>query len=612
MCGIAGLMIPEGQIPGDALGRMSASIAHRGPDDMGTWIDPGCKVGFVHRRLAIIDLSAAGHQPMSNEDGSVWITYNGEVYNHRQLRSRLEDLNCHFRTKSDTEVIIRAYEEWGTSCFRDLRGMFAFALWDARKRRLLLVRDHTGIKPLYYYWDGKTFAFASEIKAFWQLPETDRSLDRSAIFDYLTYLYVPTPKTAYQRIRKLPAGHYLVFDGKEVSVRKYWDVSLDQDDSLDEATSISLVKERVADAVEMNMVSDVPVGVFLSGGLDSSTIVSYVSGLSPEPVKTFSIGFDVPEHSELEYARTVAHLFKADHQEQTVRAESVRDLLPRMLSLYDEPYCDSSALPTLRVSEMARKSVKVVLSGDGGDEIFAGYGWYDRWLRLQNFQRLLPGWCRHVLATVGNLWPASKRGARAKHFLEDLAYDPLAQYARQLELFNPVEKRQILGEEWVGDFDDYDDYWYFRQYWHDDLDPITRVQYVDLKTYLPDDILTKVDRASMAVALEARPPLLDHLLIEAVFRVPWRIRFRDAQKKYLLKKAMVGVLPESILTRRKKGFSAPLMQWMGTEQIWIYEFLKSSPCAIRPNKVENISRYAWGPKCWALLILEQWARRESI
>ena len=613
MCGIVGLIRSDSLVEAITLTQMRDRLAHRGPDDAGLWISGNQQVGLAHRRLSIIDLSPAGHQPMSNEDGTVWIVYNGEVYNYTDLKHRLEGLGHRFRSNSDTETIIHAYEQWGVKCFSELRGMFALALWDERQQQLLLARDHTGIKPLLYYWDGKTFAFASEIKAFWALEGLDRSLDRSAIFDYLTYLYVPAPKTAYQYIRKLQPGHYLTFDGKDLTLAQYWDVPLEQDNSLDETHAVRLVQEQLADAVGMNMVSDVPVGVFLSGGLDSSTVVAHMTKLTQEPIRTFSIGFDVPEHSETAYARVVAEAFHTDHYERIVGRESVQELLSKMVSLYDEPYCDGSAMPTFQVSEMARKQVKVVLSGDGGDEVFAGYRWYDRWLRQQAVSHHIPQWLqRNVLALVGRVWPASMRGARAKHFLEGLAYDPLAQYARQLELFTPVEKRQLLGEEWAAEFADYDDYWYFRQYWHTELDPITRLQYLDLKTYLPDDILTKVDRASMAVGLEARPPLLDHLLIEAVFRVPWAIRFRNAEKKHLLKQAMNGILPVQILTRGKKGFSSPLIEWMAAERSWVDDFLRRSPRLIHPAVLESISRYAWGPKYWALLVLEEWARQEQV
>ena len=612
MCGIVGLTHTDGKIEAGTLAHMCATVAHRGPDDSGLWMSKDSRVGLAQRRLSIIDLSPAGHQPMCNQDGTLWIVYNGEVYNYIELKHRLEGLGHRFRSNSDTETIVHAYEEWGVKCFSELRGMFALALWDEKKQQLLLVRDHTGIKPLLYYWDGKTFAFASEIKAFWALEGLNRNLDRSAIFDYLTYLYVPAPKTAYQYVRKLQPGHYLTFDGKELTLAQYWDVPLEQDHSLDEEQAVRLVQERLSDAVCMNMVSDVPVGVFLSGGLDSSTVVAHMTKLTQEPIRTFSIGFDVPEHSETAYARVVAETFHTNHHERSVGRESLQDLLPRVVTLYDEPYGDGSAMPTLRVSELARGQVKVALSGDGGDEVFAGYNWYDRWLRFQAANRALPQFLRRdILAPLGRVWPASMPGIGIKHFLESIAYDPLAQYARQMELFSPVEKRWLFRDEWANEFADYDDYWYYRQYWKPELDLITRIQYLDLKTYLPDDILTKVDRAGMAVGLETRPPLLDHRLIEAVFQVPAKIRFRNGEKKYLLKRAMEGVLPDEILARRKKGFSSPLMQWVDQESDWVRSFFQRSSKLIRPEALSGMSRYGRGAKNWALLVLEQWATTEA-
>ena len=427
MCGIAGLLRIDGKVEESSLARMSANLAHRGPDDDGLWVSEDAKVGLAHRRLAIIDLGPAGHQPMTNEDGSIWLVYNGEIYNYIEIKRRLEDLGHRFRSNSDTETIIHGYEEWGEAFLEKLRGMFAFGLWDSRWQRLLLVRDHTGIKPLFYYWDGQTFAFASEIKGFWGLDGIDRTVDRSAIFDYLTYMYVPAPKTAYQRIRKLQPGHLLSFDGTRLQEKQYWEVPLAQDDSMDENRAVRLLREHLSDAVSLNMVSDVPVGVFLSGGLDSSTVVAYMTKQAREPIRTYSIGFDVPEHCETSYARLVAEAFQTRHHERCLGAESVQELLPRMVTLYDEPFCDSSAMPTLRVSQLAREEVKVVLAGDGGDEVFGGYTWYDRWLHLQALNHYLPKlWQRQILGALGRAWSPKWRGGRFKHFLESSVYDPLA------------------------------------------------------------------------------------------------------------------------------------------------------------------------------------------
>lgn len=610
MCGIVGLYRASG-CDEQELSRFRDILTHRGPDDAGLWISPDRRLGLAQRRLAIIDLTPAGNQPMCNEDGSIWLVYNGETYNYAELKHRLEGLGHRFRSHSDTETVIHAFEEWGLAGIGQLRGMFAFGLWDARRQSLCLVRDHTGIKPLFYYWDGLTFAFASEIKALLSLEALDRRIDRSALFDYLTYLYIPAPKTAYQHIRKLLPGHSLTFDGQGLTLTKYWDVPLDQTLPLSEEQAVQLTQERLAEAVMLNQVSDVPVGIFLSGGLDSSTVAAYLTRSTQEPVHSFSIGFDIPEHSELEYARLAAATFQTRHHEQVVGREVVGTLLPRIVSLYDEPFADGSALPTWRVSELAHEQVKVVLAGDGGDEIFAGYHWYTRWWQQQEQNRRLPVWLRRGLSFTAQWWPSSLPGGRTKRRLAGMADDPLSQYAHQMELFTPPEKRQVLGREWAAEFANYDDYWYFRQYWRPELDPITRLQYLDLKTYLPDDILTKVDRASMAASVEVRPPLLDHVLIETIFRIPAAIRFRNAEKKYLLKRAVRHLLPSEILARAKKGFSSPLMQWMETEQVDVLARLQQSNRIVRLRSLVDLGRAEWGPKCWALLVLEAWAQREA-
>jgi len=610
MCGIVGVYRDSG-CDTASLTRMRDALLHRGPDDAGLWVSDDRRIGLAQRRLSIIAPGPDGHQPICNEDGTVWLVFNGEIYNYRDLRRKLECLGHSFRSRSDTETILHAYEEWGENCASHLRGMFAFAIWDGNRRRLVLGRDHTGIKPMFYYWDGDTFAFASEIKAFWQLNNVDRDIDRSAVFDFLTYLYVPTPKTAYSRVRKLPPGHWLRFEQGHLIVREYWDVPLIPEQSITEAEAVDVVRQRLYDAVAASTVSDVPIGAFLSGGLDSSTVVSYMSDITTYPVRAFSIGFDVAEHSETEYARRAATAFGTSFRERVVGRESIRTLLPRLRAIYDEPYADGSAMPTLHVCELAREEVKVALSGDGGDEVFAGYGWYGRWLRQQSItSRVRTNWARRAIAMVGDGWPATARGQRLGHFLRGVAAEPLEQYARQMELLTPAEKRAVLHPIWAEEFADYDDYWYLRQYWRTDVDPITRLQYVDIKTYLPDDILTKVDRAAMAVGLEVRPPLLDHLLIETVFRIPAAIRFAGSEKKHLLKHAVAERVPTEIRERRKKGFSSPLMDWIARDAEWVREYLSDGPRIIRPGAGDNLGRYQLGPKYWSLLTLEQWARDE--
>lgn len=616
MCGIVGI-IQQSDVDSKALKAMCNSIAHRGPDGTDTkiWRDHG--VGLGHRRLSIIDLSAAGRNPMCNEDGTVWIVFNGEIYNYQQLRIELEAAGHIFRTHTDTEVIIHAYEEWGDEHITRLRGMFAYAVYDRRftarneadNFRILLVRDRLGIKPLFYYTDNNTLMFASELKAIVGYPGIDLSEDITALFDYLTYRYIPTPKTPYKNICRLPAGHFLSFTSSEWRIEEYWDVRLDAHSpaqSLDQA--IELTRHLLTEAVRLHMVSDVPVGAFLSGGVDSSAVVALMAQEQTQAVKTYSIGFDVAEHSETKYAQLVSNLFNTDHSERIVSAESLRDALPRMVELYDEPFADSSAMPTLRVSALACENVKVVLSGDGGDEVFGGYNWYSTWLSRRKFD-FIPLPTRQLFSSgLSKVWPANGRG---RLWISDLNLAPLEQYARMMEFFSRQEKRQMLSPDFTSMFKDYDDYWHFRRYWNEDADPMTRMQYLDLKTYLPDDILTKVDRASMAMSLEVRPPLLDHVLVENIFALPAHLRVPGNTKKFLLKKAVEDILPEQILSRPKKGFSSPLKHWVGSEEQWMQNKLAGNTKWFLRSRLGD---FDWvrksGDKSWALLVLQEWFEHE--
>ena len=621
MCGIVGA-VHQGNFNLEAsIIAMRDAFTNRGPDDAGAkvWVDHG--VGLGQRRLSIIDLSPLGHNPMSDTEGLTWITYNGEVYNYKEIRSELEQLGHTFRSTTDTEVVLHAYLEWGDQHVNRLRGMFAYAIYDRRANtsekgyRLLLVRDHVGVKPLFYYWDREKLLFASEIKAILKYPSVDTTIDRSAIFDYLTYMYVPAPKTAYQHIRKLEPGHILVFNGvADPKTEQYWDVNFnDQNEPISEREAVEQVYAAIREAVMLNMVSDVPVGLFLSGGLDSSTVAVHMSRMTSEPINSFSIGFDIASHTETPFAKLMADTVHSNHRERIVGHGLMQGLLDRIIELYDEPFADASAIPMLEVSRLAHENgIKVVLSGDGGDEVFAGYRWYDRWLMQQNIGRYTLNMVgRRFLATAGHYWPEKGKGKDYKHILEGLVFDPMTQYARQMELFSPVQKREILGREWEIEFFNYDDYWYFRKYWRPQLDPITRIQYLDLKTYLPDDILTKVDRTTMAFSVEARPPLLDHVLIERVFRIPPEIRFRNNEKKYILKRAMASQLPKTILQRGKKGFSSPLNQWITSESEWIQRLFQQSPALINADALKHVNYRRRGPQFWTLMVLELWAKRQG-
>ncbi|HET7471167.1 MAG TPA: asparagine synthase (glutamine-hydrolyzing) [Gemmatimonadales bacterium] len=616
MCGIAGLVRGA---PSDAAAaqRMNDAIAHRGPDDEAIrgWPDHG--MTLCHRRLSIIDLSPLGHNPMSNEDGSVWIVYNGEIYNFQALRRELEARGHTFRSHTDTEVVLHAYEEWGDDHVHHLRGMFAYALYDRRPRpgtryRLLLVRDRLGIKPLFYYARPGCFAFASEIKGILACDGIDRAVDWTALYDFLTYLYIPAPKTAYAHIRKLSPGHLLALDDRGLTIREYWTLGAAATAATTPDEAVHQVARTLERAVADHLVSDVPLGVLLSGGVDSSAVTALAAGVAKPPLRTFSAGFDVAEHSELDYARLVAAHCHTRHTEQVVGRESLDRMLPHVLTLYDEPFADTSAIPTYYVTAAAGEHVKVLLSGDGGDEVFAGYGWYRSWLARGGLDRLPLGAARRLLVPLAERWPLGRRG---KGVLVALSRSPLGRYAALMELFSPHRKRRLLAPARRGEFGGYDDYWHFRRHWREDLDPLARVQYLDLKTFLPDDILTKVDRASMASSVEVRPPLLDHELVEQVLALPSDWNLRAGEQKWLLKQAVADRLPAEVLHRSKKGFSAPMTQWIASSRDWAdAELTRLSRLTdgawLSPDVPALASGMVRGAEVWGLLLLQRWLAGE--
>jgi asparagine synthase (glutamine-hydrolysing) len=605
MCGIAGFVVDAGSSDLGELTAMCDRLAHRGPDDAGArvWADHG--VGLGHRRLSIIDLSPSGRNPMANEDETVWVVHNGEIYNYRKLRRELERRGHAFRSESDTEVLVHGYEEWGDDHVHRLQGMFAYAIYDRRRPspRMLLVRDRLGIKPLHYSWDGSRLAFGSELKALLALPWVSRTPDRAALADYLTYLYVPAPKSAFAAIRKLRPAERLVLEDGHVETETYWDVDPVPGDAGGDAEGI--LREQLERAVERHMVADVPVGLFLSGGLDSSAVASLMRGREGPPVRAYSIGFDVPEHTETSYASAVAERLGLQHRVRTVAAPEARDALDRMTDLYDEPFADASSIPTLHLSLLGREEVKVALGGDGGDEVFGGYWWYEAWRRGERLGVLPKGVRR---ATSGGV--ALLPRLRDVTWLTDLGAEPIERYAALVELFSPVAKRSLLSGQAAAQLDGYDDRWHLREHWRPELDPQTRMQYVDLKTYLPGDILTKVDRASMSASLEVRPPLLDHQLVESVFHLPASTRGTD---KALLRRAMAGRLPAEVLSRPKKGFSVPWSRWAAELRTSAAGELRDGALVgsgfLAPDPMARLETARLGPRMWALLVLERWARR---
>jgi asparagine synthase (glutamine-hydrolysing) len=568
MCGIVGIFDTTGggSIDREILQKMNQSQFHRGPDEGGIHVEPG--LGFGHRRLSIIDLSS-GQQPLFNRDRSVVVTYNGEIYNFMDVRRELEALGHRFETHCDTEVIVYAWEAWGKACVDKFRGMFAFAVWDRPKQTLFLARDRLGVKPLYYAMlpDGR-FVFGSELKALLLHPDVPRRVDPTAVEDYFAYGYVPDPKTIYQGVHKLPPGTRLTLARGSAEARPevYWDIPFDVNGNLGEQEASCELIERLREAVRIRLVADVPLGAFLSGGVDSSAVVAMMAGLSPTPVNTCAISFGDPAFNESEYAERIAGRYGTHHRSEQVDPDDF-SLVDRLAGLYDEPYADPSALPTYRVCELARKEVTVALSGDGGDENLAGYRRY-RWHTYEERirSRLPLGLRRPLFGLLGGLYPKidwAPRIFRAKSTLEALARDSVEGYFHGISilpdrirtpLFSAGFRRELQGYQAIDTLR----HWAGRS---PTQHPLSLVQYMDMKTYLPGDILTKVDRASMAHALEVRVPLLDHQLVEWISSLPPDLKLRGGQGKYIFKKALEPHVPEDILYRPKQGFAVPLANW---------------------------------------------------
>jgi asparagine synthase (glutamine-hydrolysing) len=518
--------------------------------------------------LSIIDL-AGGHQPLSNEDGTVWIAFNGEIYNFEELNRQYLSTGHTFRTRSDTETIVHLYEELGEGCFSEMRGMFALAIWDARRKRLVLGRDRVGKKPLFYHWDGRRLVFGSEIKALLEAGGISRDIDLEAFADYFSFLYVPAPKTIYREVRKLQAGHYLVVDASGIREVQYWDLRFEEQRERSEAEWCEQVLSEYRTAVQSRLVSEVPLGAFLSGGVDSSSVVAVMNEFQP-PVTTCSIGFTEDGYDESVDARRFAGTLHTNHFEHLVRPKAL-DLVPKLAWHYDEPFADSSAVPTYYVSQVARQHVTVALSGDGGDENFAGYRRYyhEQWEnRLRGF--MPPGFRRAVFGPLGRWYPKmdwAPKVFRGKCTFQSLARDPLEGYFYGGTFSSPEMKRALLGPEVWKQLNGYDSVEVARYHYDraGTTDMLSRIQYVDIKTYLVDDILVKVDRASMANSLEVRCPLLDHKLMELIAQMPSNLKLRNGTGKYILKKALERILPSDILYRPKKGFAMPVSEWFRTD-----------------------------------------------
>ncbi|MCW8976770.1 MAG: amidotransferase 1, exosortase A system-associated [Sedimenticola sp.] len=568
MCGIVGIFDTKGQreIDRDLLSRMNETQFHRGPDEGGLHTEKG--LGFGHRRLSIIDL-ASGQQPLFNEDYTVVVTYNGEIYNFGELSDELKSLGHVFRTHSDTEVIVHAWEAWGEACVDRFRGMFAFAVWDRNKQTLFLARDRLGIKPLFYTLlpDGQ-FLFGSELKSLRIHSGVSREIDPAAVEEYFTFGYIPEPRTIFKNVYKLSPGYSLTLRHGQTTLKpkQYWDVGFKLQEPVNEQEAGEELVARLQEAVKIRMIAEVPLGAFLSGGVDSSAVVGLMAGLSETPVNTCSISFGDPKFNESQYAALVAEKFKTAHRVEQVDPDDF-DLIDHLADLYDEPYADSSALPTFRVCELAKKQVTVVLSGDGGDENMAGYRRY-RWHTYEERMRnLLPASLRQPLfGLLGKVYPKADwapRVFRAKSTFESMARDTLQGYMHSVSILSNQMRSQLFSDSLKQDLQGYNAIEVFKRHAKQSPTdhPLSLIQYLDLKTYLVGDILTKVDRASMAHALEVRVPILDHQLVDWMSGLSPDLKLRGTEGKYLLKKALEPMLPHEILYRKKMGFAVPLASW---------------------------------------------------
>lgn len=595
-------------------------LAHRGPDDDGFYVAD--RIGLGHRRLSIIDV-AGGRQPIFNEDGSVAIVFNGEIYNYRKLAKLVESRGHRLRTRSDTETIVHLYEEFGDACVERLRGMFAFAIWDARQQRLLLARDRLGKKPLYFADLGDMLIFGSEMKALLEHPQISRDVDPQAVADYFSYQFIPAPKTIFRQARKLQAGHTLAVTPNGVSQQQYWDIDFSQTEDHSESVWCELLLQEFQEAVDGRLISEVPLGAFLSSGVDSSAVVAMMSRISNHSVVTASVGFSEETYSEVKDARRFAQSLHADHHERIVLPDAM-GIIEKLAWHFDEPFADASAIPTFYVSQAAREFVTVALSGDGGDENFAGYRRYAFDALENRVRSAAPAALRRpffgVLAAVYPKADWLPRALRAKATLRNLSLDPALGYFNSVYGAMANEREALLSGDLQGQLAGYHPFDLFAGHYHraNTDDPIARAQYVDIKMYLADDILVKVDRASMAVSLEVRCPLLDHKLMELAARIPSNLKLHGREGKHIFKQAMKSLLPPEVLTRRKQGFVVPLAEWLRGELREMAESLLFDSSAndgwLEPQAVTRLwqqHQSGWrdfSRPLWAILMFRLWQK----
>ncbi len=632
MCGILGFLTPRLSIIPDinTLRQMRDILSHRGPDDEGEYIrdldERGPFVYLGHRRLSIVDLTG-GHQPLSNEDQKVWVIFNGEIYNFKKLKIDLEALGHRFKTQSDTEVIVHAYEEYGENCFSHLNGMFAMGIWDERKKALILARDRLGKKPLYYAHLKDLFLFASELKAMMAYPHFPRKIDPLSLKKYLFYEFIPTPRSIFQDTRKLPPASFLIYKDGEIAIKKYWSPFSEkkEEENLTEGEVVEKIRHLLRQSVRRRLISDVPLGIFLSGGIDSSSVAAFAQKEVPGKVKTFSIGFEDPSFDESKFASLVSQYLEADHYEQRMTPEDMLQIVPKIPDILDEPMGDASVLPTYLLSKFTRNHVTVALGGDGGDELFAGYPTYLAHKLANPYQRYF-GFLHPVVTFLGNLLPVSDDNIsfdfKVKKFLSGIGYPDGIRNYLWLGSFNFLENERILSptlhnsfnqEQLVEEIEMYEKEFPFH-------DRMTFLQFLDLRLYLQESILVKVDRASMACSLEVRAPFLDRELVEFVMGLPSGLKVRRTKLKYILKKAMNGLLPKEVIHRPKKGFGVPIAKWVKGPLKELFQDLLSPERIKRegflnPEYVATLLKEHLNhkvdhrKKLWTLLVWELWVHR---
>ena len=634
MCGITGAVWTDEGTPLErsTLARMTDKLRHRGPDDSGIYLgqcrreDPDhspTHVAMGMRRLSIID-RAGGHQPMSNEDGTVWIVFNGEIYNYLELRHRLEGSSHQFRTQSDTETLVHLYEDEGIGFLSHLNGMFALALWDARRGELILARDRLGQKPLVYRHEKGRLLFASELKSLLEVNGVPRDLDRHALDLYFTYQYVPHPHTIFQDIHKLPPAHYARYHEGRLTTSRYWSPDFNHEESRDAGDYVEELRETLTSAVRLRMQSEVPLGAFLSGGIDSSIVAGLMQRLSDEPIRTFSIGFSVDEYDETRYAKEVATRLGTEHREFRVEPDAI-GVLPKLIWHYDEPFADSSAIPTYYVSKLTRRDVTVALSGDGGDELFAGYPRYGA-VKVGAWFDALPAALKRLIAS--RWWqrvPTSTRQKsivrRLKRLVGALGESPEHRYLDWISIFNESQRAALYSDEFLHTLPDADPLQFLRAAMAQSSrrDRVTSTALADLMTYLPCDLMTKVDIASMAVSLECRQPMLDFRFVELAAMIPISLKLKGLRGKRILHHAFGDLLPRNVQRRRKMGFGAPLDHWFRHDlRQYIREILLDPIVSRRgyfqPQAIEGLidehqsNKFDHSYRLWSLLVFELWHR----